>query len=121
MKDYHLVDAEYDILLYLYKRPRKLSRIKKKFKPASDDQWNIWLSDLRPLYSVIPDGANELEADKLYLHDIGKTVARQESERRCSLEKTRKIAIASLVISIIAILLQAGALALQWLSLRLPQ
>lgn len=57
---YPLTKKEYDILLYLRKKERKSGDIKKKVPPKSEDQWNIWLSDLSPLYYVEPDGAKVL-------------------------------------------------------------
>lgn len=114
-------EKEYDVLLYLRKRPRTAKKLYAHFQP-NIDQWNIWMSDLDGLYYVEPEGSKLLNQEgTLYLNEIGKTIAGQEKERRTSSRTTRKIAICSLVISIIAILLQAAGLILQWLSLLPPQ
>lgn len=94
---------EYDILLYLRKKPRKMKRLKKKFKPASDGVWNIWLSQLSELLYLLPEGTKTLEAETVSLNEVGVTVAQAERDRRFDMYFTRAMALAGLLASLFAI------------------
>lgn len=106
--NYNLSKKEYDILLYLRKKPRKMKRIMKKFNKDGDDSFNIRLSDLRNLFYTMPEGSKVLEADSLHLNDIGETVAQAEFDRRFDMYFTRVMALLALVASIFALIFEAA-------------
>lgn len=106
--NYNLSKKEYDILLYLRKKPRKMKRIMKKFNKDGDDAFNIRLSDLSDLFYTMPEGSKVLEADSLHLNDIGETVAQSEYDRRFDMYFTRVMALLALVASIAALILEAA-------------
>lgn len=100
---------EYDILLYLRKKPRPSKKIRKKFKPRNDKHWNIWLSDLSKLYYVEPDGAKVLaEEGTVHLNEIGETLAQAEFDRRFDMYFTRAMALLALAASIAALIIEVG-------------
>ena len=94
---------EYDILLYIRRKPRKPAKLKKKFKPKSDDVWNIWLSRLSDLLYLLPEGTKALEAETVSLNEDGVTVAQAEFDRRFDMYFTRIMALAALLVSLLAI------------------
>lgn len=106
--NYNLSKKEYDILLYLRKKPRKMKRIMKKFNKDGDDAFNIRLSDLRNLFYTMPEGSKVLEADSLHLNDIGETVAQAEFDRRFDMYFTRVMALLALAASIFALIFEAA-------------
>lgn len=100
---------EYDILLYLRKKPRKTKRIFKRFKPADNKHWNIWLSDLSKLYYVEPGEANVIDCEGvIHLNEQGETVAQAEYDRRFDMYFTRIVALLALLASLFAIGLDAA-------------
>ena len=100
-----LTKAEYDILVYLRRKPRTAKEIRKKCKPNNGNQWNMWLTDLHEFYYVEPDSAKVLNNEgTLHLNDIGKTIAQAEFDRRFDMYYNRVIAMIALVLSIAAII-----------------
>ena len=99
---------EYNILLYLRKRPQPSKKIYKKTKPESLEQWNIWMSDLSRLYYVEPKTAKVLDLEgTLFLNDTGETVAQAEFDRRFDMYFTRVMALLALLVSAVAICIDA--------------
>lgn len=105
---YHITKKEYDVLLFLRKCPRTAKAVYRKYKPASGKQWNIWLSDLSPLYYTEPENARLLDLEgTLFLNERGETVAQAEYDRRFDMYCTRVTSIAALIISAVAVVLAA--------------
>ncbi len=98
---------EYDLLLYVRKNSRHVEWLRKRCKPKSDAQWNIWLSDLSKLYYVEPEGAKTFSDDpEISLNDIGETVAQAEFDRRFDMYFTRVISAVALITSIVSLILK---------------
>lgn len=105
MLKHPLTKKEYDILLYLRKKERTCRQITRKVPPKSQKQWNIWLSDLSPLYYVEPENGHLVDPEtKVHLNDIGITVAQAEYDRRFDMYFNRIIALLALILSIVAII-----------------
>ena len=99
---------EYDILLYLRKKPRKTAKVYKKFKPKSMETWNVWFTDFRNLCYLEPDGSKILElTGEIHLNEIGETVAQAEFDRRFDMYFTRIMALLALAASVVALIIQA--------------
>ena len=102
---YPLTKKEYDILVYLRKKERTCKQITRKVPPRSKNQWNMWLSNLSPLYYVEPENGKLFDPEtKLHLNDIGITMAQAEFDRRFDMYYNRVIAMIALVLSIAAII-----------------
>ena len=97
---------EYDILLYLRKKPRKAKRLYKRFKPTDERQWNIWLSRLSKLYYVEPDDAKLPDQEgTIHLNEQGVTIAQVEFDRRFDMYFTRTTAFVALIVSVVTLIL----------------
>ena len=98
---------EYDLLLHVRKKSRHEEWLRKRCKPKSDDQWNVWLSDLSKLYYVEPEGAKMFSDNPtISLNDIGETVAQAEFDRRFDMYFTRFISAVALITSIVSLALR---------------
>lgn len=97
---------EYDILLYLRRRPRTANEIRDKLRFPSDASMNVRMSRLSPLYSVEPENANILKHEGLYtINDEGETIAQAEFDRRFDMYFTRIMSFTALLVSILALLI----------------
>lgn len=92
-----LTKKQYDVLLYLRKKPRKLECIRKKFKPENDHDLNyVCLPAHGDLYKRIEDKKGR---EVIQLTDEGVTYAQAEYDRRFDMYFTRVCALAALIIS----------------------
>lgn len=92
-----LTKKQYDVLLYLRKKPRKLESIRKKFKPKNDHDLNyVCLPTHGDLYERIEDKKGR---EVIKLTDEGVTYAQAEFDRRFDMYFTRVCALAALIIS----------------------
>ena len=108
-----LTKKQYDVLLYLRKKPRTLEKIKEKFDPKDDWELDYLLLPTHgDLYERVKDKKGR-EAVKLT--DEGVTYAQAEYDRRVDTRCTRVTALIAIGISAAALILQAIEIVLELL------